>query len=98
MPVEFLTDEEAAAYGAYHEAPSRAKMEQVLFLDAVDRRLVTCRRGDHNRSCGPRATRCATRTWSAPPHSSASTWGGRPPRLRAAGSRRADAGAARPGR
>jgi TnpA family transposase len=49
MPVEFLTDEEAAAYGAYQGVPSQAEMEKLFFLDAADRRLVARRRGDHNR-------------------------------------------------
>jgi hypothetical protein len=45
MPVEFLTDEEAAAYGAYQGVPSQAEMEKLFFLDAADRRLVARRRG-----------------------------------------------------
>ena len=49
MPVEFLTDEEAAAYGAYQGVPSRAEMEKLFFLDAADKRLVARRRGDHSR-------------------------------------------------
>ena len=49
MPVEFPTDEEAAAYGAYQGAPCQAEMEKLFFLDAVDKRLVARRRGDHNR-------------------------------------------------
>jgi len=49
MPVEFLTDEEAAAYGTYQGVPSRAEMEKLFFLDAADKRLVARRRGDHSR-------------------------------------------------
>src|SRR5260370_31270300 len=47
MPVEFLTDDEAAAYGRYAEAPSQADLERVFFLDDEDRKLVDLRRGDH---------------------------------------------------
>ena len=49
MPVEFLTDEEAAAYGAYQVSPPQAEMEKLFFLDAADKRLVARRRGGHNR-------------------------------------------------
>ena len=37
MPVEFLTDDEAAAYGRYAGAPSQADLERVFFLDFTDR-------------------------------------------------------------
>ena len=47
MPVEFLTDDEAAAYGRYAGVPSQADMERVFFLDDEDRKLVDLRRGDH---------------------------------------------------
>ncbi|MGN9787957.1 DUF4158 domain-containing protein [Nonomuraea sp. ZG12] len=48
MPmVEFLTDDEASAYGQYGEVPSRADLERVFFLDDEDRELVERRRGDH---------------------------------------------------
>src|SRR5260370_28509094 len=47
MPVEFLTDDEAAAYGRYAEAPSQTDLERVFFLDDEDRKLVDLRRGDH---------------------------------------------------
>ena len=47
MPVEFLTDDEAAAYGRYAGPPSQADMERVFFLDDEDRKLVDLRRGDH---------------------------------------------------
>jgi hypothetical protein len=36
MPVEFLTDDEAAVYGRYAGAP-QADLERVLFLDNEDR-------------------------------------------------------------
>jgi TnpA family transposase len=47
MPVEFLTDDEAAAYGQYTGAPSQADLERVFFLDDEDRALVGRRRGEH---------------------------------------------------
>ena len=31
MPVEFLSDDEAAAYGRYVEAPTRAELEKMFF-------------------------------------------------------------------
>jgi hypothetical protein len=51
MPVEFLTDDEAAAYGRYAGAPSQADLERVFFLDDEDRKLVDLRRGDHMKAC-----------------------------------------------
>lgn len=47
MPVEFLTDDEAAAYGRYAGVPSRADLERVFFLDDRDRTLIERRRGEH---------------------------------------------------
>jgi TnpA family transposase len=47
MPVEFLTDDEAAAYGRYAGTPSQADLERVFFLDDDDRALVGRRRGEH---------------------------------------------------
>ena len=49
MPVDFLTDEEAARFGRFDGVPCRADLERVFFLDDVDRTLVAMRRGDHNR-------------------------------------------------
>jgi len=46
MP-EFLTGDEAAAYGRYAAAPTRAELEKVFFLDYQDRDLIARRRGDH---------------------------------------------------
>lgn len=45
MPVEFLTDEEAASYGRYNEPPPRAEMERAFFLDDADKALIVRRRG-----------------------------------------------------
>lgn len=49
MPVEFLSDVEAGAYGRFGGAPSRVELERVFFLDDADRALVDRRRGAHNR-------------------------------------------------
>jgi hypothetical protein len=37
MPVEFLTDDEAAAYGRFAGPPVQADLERVFFLDDEDR-------------------------------------------------------------
>jgi TnpA family transposase len=50
MPVEFLTDDEAAAYGRYGEDPSQADLERVFFLDDEDMALVNQHRGEHMRA------------------------------------------------
>jgi TnpA family transposase len=47
MPVEFLTDDEAAAYGHFTGPPARADLERVFFLDDEDQSLVGRRRGEH---------------------------------------------------
>ncbi|MGH9008736.1 MAG: Tn3 family transposase [Acidimicrobiia bacterium] len=49
MPVEFLSDEEAAAYGRFRGAPSQAELEKFFFLDDADKALIGKRRGAHNR-------------------------------------------------
>jgi hypothetical protein len=46
MPVEFLTDDEAAAYGQYAEDLSKADPERVLLPDDEDMDLVRQHRGD----------------------------------------------------
>ncbi|MEC5180138.1 hypothetical protein RCH07_001486 [Arthrobacter sp. CG_A4] len=48
MPVEFLNDDEVAAYGRFTGAPSWADLERVFFLDDEDRALVGVRRGGHS--------------------------------------------------
>jgi hypothetical protein len=50
MPVEFLTDSEAAAYGRYAQVPSQADLERVFFLDDEDLALVDRHRGAHMRA------------------------------------------------
>src|SRR5680860_302345 len=49
MPVEFLTDDEAAAFGRFAGMPSRTDLERVFFLDDEDLALVAARRGEHSR-------------------------------------------------
>ena len=40
MPVEFLSDEQVAAYGRFDGVPSRAELERFFLLDDADRRRV----------------------------------------------------------
>ena len=47
MPVEFLTDDEAAAYGRYAGAPSQADLDRVFFLMTMTCALIDRRRGEH---------------------------------------------------
>ncbi|MFG1710736.1 DUF4158 domain-containing protein [Nonomuraea sp. M3C6] len=51
MPVDFLSDSEAAKYGRYDGPPSRAEMEKIFFLDNEDMALIKGHRGRHIR-CG----------------------------------------------
>ncbi len=47
--VDFLTDDEAAAYGRFAGPPAQTDLERVFFLDDEDRALVGRRRGEHMR-------------------------------------------------
>lgn len=49
MPVDFLTDEQAAGYAAFHGVPSRTELERFFFLDDADRELIEAKRRAHNR-------------------------------------------------
>ena len=48
MPVEFLSDAEAAAYGRFDGSPSRGELDRIFFLDDADRELIAKRRGAPN--------------------------------------------------
>ncbi|WP_327286465.1 Tn3 family transposase (plasmid) [Streptomyces sp. NBC_00597] len=48
MPVEFLTDDQAEAYGKFAEEPTRPELERFFFLDDVDRDLIALRRTKHH--------------------------------------------------
>lgn len=48
VPVEFLTDEQAEAYGKFAEEPTRPELERFFFLNDVDRDLVALRRSTHH--------------------------------------------------
>jgi integrase len=50
MPVEFLTDDAAAAYGRYAGTPSQADLDRVFFLDDEDLKLVRRHRGGRTRA------------------------------------------------
>jgi hypothetical protein len=49
VPVEFLSDEQVAAYGRFSGDPAAAELERFFYLDDVDRDLVARRRSDHHR-------------------------------------------------
>jgi hypothetical protein len=49
MPVEFLTDDEAVAFGRYTGPPTRAELDRMFYLDDADLKLIARRRGDHMR-------------------------------------------------
>jgi hypothetical protein len=49
MPVEFLSDEEAAVFGRYAGLPTRADLDRMFYLDDADLRLTAKRRGEHMR-------------------------------------------------
>lgn len=49
MPVEFLSDEQVAAYGCFVGSPSRAEVERFFYLDDADRDLIARRRSNPHR-------------------------------------------------
>lgn len=49
VPVEFLSDEQAAAYGRFTGPPSQVELERYFFLDDADKAVIGRRRGDHSR-------------------------------------------------
>jgi len=40
VPVEFLSDEEAARFGRYDGPPTRAELEKLFFLEDADKKEV----------------------------------------------------------
>lgn len=48
VPVEFLSDEQAEAYGTFAEEPTSPELERFFFLDDVDRDLIALRRTKHH--------------------------------------------------
>ena len=49
MPVEFLSDDQAAAFGRFGGVPSRRELEQSAWFDDADRAVIVRHRGDGNR-------------------------------------------------
>jgi hypothetical protein len=49
MPVEFLSDEQVAAYGRFTGELPAGELERFFYLDVADRDLVARRRSDHHR-------------------------------------------------
>ncbi|SNT47897.1 Tn3 transposase DDE domain-containing protein [Streptosporangium subroseum] len=49
MPVEFLSDEQAAGFASFQGAPTRTELEKYFFLDDADRTAIEGKRRDHNR-------------------------------------------------
>ena len=49
MPVEFLSDEQAAGYGRFPVGLTPTELEGLFFLDDFDRDLIVHRRRDENR-------------------------------------------------
>ena len=49
VPAEFLSDQEAAAFGRYGGSVPLADLERFFCLDDADRKLVAGQREDHHR-------------------------------------------------
>jgi hypothetical protein len=49
MPVDFLPDERAQAYGRYVGEPTGLDLARTFYLDEADHAFVAAHRGDHNR-------------------------------------------------
>ena len=49
MPVDFLSDEQAAAFGRFAGPPSRLELEQSCWLDDADRALIARHCGESSR-------------------------------------------------
>jgi hypothetical protein len=62
VPVEFLSDQEAAAFGRYGGSVPRADLERFFYLDDTDRKLVHGCRSWNGGGPGRRGRRA--RKWS----------------------------------
>jgi hypothetical protein len=49
LPVEFLSDDQASAYGRFTSGFTRTELERYFFLDDVDRALIEPKRREHNK-------------------------------------------------
>jgi len=49
VPVEFLTDEQAAGFGRFTGPPTQAELDRAFLLDEADVKLLGRRQGDHVR-------------------------------------------------
>ncbi|MHA0044111.1 Tn3 family transposase [Deinococcus sp. PEB2-63] len=49
MPVEFLSDEQAARYGRYHTDPTPEQLTRFFYLSEQDHTFIAARRRDHNK-------------------------------------------------
>lgn len=48
VPVDFLSDEQAAGFGRFVGEPSREDLERFFYLDDADQELIGRRRGEHS--------------------------------------------------
>lgn len=66
LPVEFLTDAQAEAYGRFAGLPSQTELERFFFLDDGDLRLVGRRRArGRQRSSAAYAATNASANWES---------------------------------
>ncbi|RLV57826.1 Tn3 family transposase [Parashewanella curva] len=49
MAIDFLSDEQKAQYGKFHEVPNEAQLARYFHLDESDKEFISIRRGEHNR-------------------------------------------------
>lgn len=49
MPVEFLSDEQAARYGRYTDDPTPEQLTRFFYLNEHDQALIAARRREHNK-------------------------------------------------
>jgi hypothetical protein len=61
VPVEFLSDDQASAYGRFTSGFTRAELERYFFLDDVDRGLIEPKRRDRRLAVAPPGWSCPER-------------------------------------